>query len=51
MEKKTGKILLTLVAGNLVLNIRLTPETVVVASLYPGKELTIFYDPGQVMWI
>lgn len=51
MEKKTGKILLTLATGSLVLHIRLTSETVAASGLYPGKELSVYYDMGQVMWI
>jgi tungstate transport system ATP-binding protein len=51
MEKKTGKILLTLSAGNLVLNIRLPPEDISAHGLYPGKELSVYYGITPVMWI
>ncbi|MEW6077094.1 MAG: energy-coupling factor ABC transporter ATP-binding protein [Thermodesulfobacteriota bacterium] len=51
MEKNSGKILLTLAAGNLVLNIRLTSEEIAAHGLYPGKELTVYYDMTPIMWI
>lgn len=51
MEKKRGKILLTLTAGSLVLNIRLTPEDIAAHGLYPGKELTVYYHTDEIVWI
>lgn len=51
LEKKTGHLFATLLAGGLPFTIRLTPEHHEKYTIYPGKILTIRYRLDQVKWI
>jgi hypothetical protein len=36
--------------GHLVLNLKLSPETIQEKALYPGKPLSVYYDPDRILW-
>lgn len=51
LEKKTGRIAVTLVAGDLVFTITTTPGNVEQNRLYPGRPITVSYLPDQTEWL
>jgi tungstate transport system ATP-binding protein len=50
LERTTGKIHLTLAVGHLVLNLKLSQDTLQEKALYPGKPLSVYYDPDGILW-
>jgi tungstate transport system ATP-binding protein len=50
LERTTGKIHLSLAVGHLVLNLKLSPDTLQEKALYPGKPLSVYYDPDGILW-
>ncbi len=51
LEKKTGRVVITLVAGEVLLTMRVSPETVAGEKLYPGVTATVRYNADTVGWL
>jgi len=51
LEKKTGRIFATILAGDLPFTVRLTPQQNQEHSIFPGKMIYVCYRPDQVKWI
>ncbi|MDY6823504.1 MAG: ABC transporter ATP-binding protein [Thermodesulfobacteriota bacterium] len=51
LEKKTGRIAVSLLAGDLVFTITTSPSQIEQKQLYPGKKRTVFYAPDHVEWL
>ncbi|MGD1967787.1 MAG: ABC transporter ATP-binding protein [Desulfobacterales bacterium] len=51
LEKNTGQVVATIIAGNLPLSVGLTPQQVQERTIFPGKDIFIHYSLEQVKWI
>lgn len=51
LEKKTGRVVVTLAAAEALLTIRVPAETLSAAKLYPGATATVTYDAATVQWL
>ena len=51
LEKKTGRIFATILAGDLPFTVRLTPEQNQAHSIFPGKMIYVCYRPDRIKWI
>ena len=51
LEKKTGRIFATILAGDLPFTVRLTPQQNKAHSIFPGKMIYVRYCPDQIKWI
>ncbi|MDY6904529.1 MAG: ATP-binding cassette domain-containing protein [Thermodesulfobacteriota bacterium] len=51
LEKKTGRIAVSITVGDVVLTLKTSAATVEQESLYPGKQITVSYLPGHTQWI
>jgi tungstate transport system ATP-binding protein len=51
LEKNTGQIVATIIAGNLPFTVGLTPQQIKERTIFPGKAIFIHYDLKSVKWI
>jgi tungstate transport system ATP-binding protein len=51
LEKKSGQVFATIIAGNIPFTVGLTPQQSTVQGIYPGKTITISYRLEQIKWI
>ncbi|MDX9786078.1 MAG: energy-coupling factor ABC transporter ATP-binding protein [Desulfobacterales bacterium] len=50
LERKTGKINVVMVAGNLALNLKVSPEKIREKAIFPGKAVSVYYDRNRISW-
>ncbi|MGD8993349.1 MAG: energy-coupling factor ABC transporter ATP-binding protein [Desulfobacterales bacterium] len=50
LEKNTGQVVATIIAGNLPFTVGLTPQQTQQRTIFPGKEIFIHYSPECVKW-
>jgi tungstate transport system ATP-binding protein len=51
LEKNTGRVVATIIAGNLPFSVGLTMEQKRERSIFPGKEIFIHYSLERIKWI
>jgi tungstate transport system ATP-binding protein len=51
LEKSSGDIVATVLVGNLPITIKLSHTQVQDGRIFPGKQLSIRYDPDSVRWL
>jgi tungstate transport system ATP-binding protein len=51
LEKNTGHVVATIIAGNLPFTVGLTPQQIKERAIFPGKATFIHYDLKSVKWI
>ncbi len=51
LEKNTGQVVATIIAGNLPFTVGLTPQQIKERTIFPGKATYIHYDLKFVKWI
>ena len=50
LEKQTGSIVATVTVANINLKARLSSTRVDRCRLYPGRKVTLYYDPRSIQW-
>jgi tungstate transport system ATP-binding protein len=51
LERKTGQVFATILAGDLPVTVRLSPDQSKTHAFSPGETVSIYYFPNQVSWI
>ncbi|MCP4348483.1 MAG: ABC transporter ATP-binding protein [Desulfobacterales bacterium] len=51
LEKRTHRIITSVLVENVPMTTRLTPAEVQELSLYPGQKVKLYYDPNLVGWV
>jgi len=51
LEKNTGQVVATIIAGNLPFTVGLTPQQVQERTIFPGKDIFIHYSLERMKWI
>ncbi len=51
LEKRSGRIITSILVENVPMTTRLTPAKVQELSLYPGQKVKLCYDPNSVKWV
>jgi len=51
LERKTGRIFATILAGELPFTVRLTPQQNKERSIFPGKTIYVHYHLDQIKWV
>ncbi|MDM8525114.1 ATP-binding cassette domain-containing protein [Desulfococcaceae bacterium HSG8] len=51
LEKRTGRIITTILVGNFPLTAKFDQSRIRELKLYPGCEVRLYYDPGSVKWL
>jgi tungstate transport system ATP-binding protein len=51
LERKTGHVFATIIAGDLPFTVRLTPEQSKKHTVFPGKTIQLRYRLNQIRWI
>jgi tungstate transport system ATP-binding protein len=51
LERNSGQVFATIIAGNLPFNVGLTPQQRETQAIYPGKTIFIRYGLDQIKWI
>jgi len=51
LEKKTGDVFATVLAGDLPFTLKLTPEQIGERMVFPGKKIRICYRLDQICWV
>lgn len=51
LEKSTGRIVVTALAGGLVLNTKVAPDAARSRDLFPGRSVVVAFSPAAVRWM
>jgi hypothetical protein len=51
LERASGEVMCSVLTGGVPLAVRLSQERVRESGLYPGRGVTVCYDPSKVSWL